>query len=336
VINTQLDQHRGGMPVLAKERHGTIPWVIEVFKQSPKWAKLRASTQCTYETQFNAILRWSASRGDPPMYSITRLDAEQFWRALHQRAPKRAQDVIARCSQLWNYALDLDQDLVTRNPFRGMGLPDIPSRSQVWTPEQIVAFCQTAIELDRTASRRPGPPPSCAAMALAVTIAVHTAQRPSDIRALRWSQYDGQFIRLKQIKTGAHVTIPVTPALKAALDDAKRQLTEGKVVALGAADTPIVCASRGKPFSADAFLRTFRMIMHAARLPDTLQYRDLRRTATVALAEAGCSLHEIASIGGWSLQTVAAMMAVYGKTNEQMALSAIAKLEAWRAQQAKS
>jgi integrase len=69
-------------------------------------------------------------------------------------------------------------------------------------------------------------------LALAVILAINTAQRPIDICAMRWSQYDGRVITLTQIKTGATVTIPVTAELKVALDNAKQARTEGKVVAL--------------------------------------------------------------------------------------------------------
>ena len=81
------------------------------------------------------------------------------------------------------------------------------------------------------------------------------------------------------------------------------------------------------------FGRIFREVCRAAGIPETLQFRDLRRTATTQLAEAGCSLHEIASIGGWSVDTVAKMMAVYGKVNITMAENAIVKLEQYRSKQ---
>jgi integrase len=318
-LNAKVDQWRGGMPVMAVDRHGTIPWIIKVFKQSPRWAKLRESTQDTYQDHFNHILRWSEERGDPPMRTITRRDAEQFWSGLHERAPVQAAHVSTRCSQLWNYALDLDEDVVARNPFRRLGIPQLPSRSQVWMPGQITAVEEAAIAMGR---------PS---VALATIIAKNTAQRPSDICALRWSQYDGRVITLTQIKTRATVTIPVTAELKAALDDAKRARAEGKVVAL-AADAPIVqCESTGRAWKPDSFTGVFRDICRAAGILESLQFRDLRRTATTHLAEAGCSTHEIAAIGGWTLQTVAAMMAVYGKVNITMAESAVAKLEAYRA-----
>jgi integrase len=308
--------------VLAKNSHGTIPWIIDTFKQSPQWQKLRPNTVARYGNEFRHILRWSAARGDPPMRTVTRRDAEQLWASL-QSTPAEAHLVIVRCAQLWNYALDLDEDVVTRNPFQRLGLPHLPSRSQVWQPGQITAVVQTAIRMDR---------PS---IALAVIIAINTAQRPSDICALRWSQYDGRIIALTQIKTGKTVTIPVTEQLKVALDNAWRARTKSKVIMLDA-DGPIIISRYNPNRGLDTrsqFGRVFREICQAAGIPDTLQFRALRRTATTQLAEAGCSLHEIASIGGWSVDTVAKMMAIYGKVNITMAENAIVKLEQYRSKQ---
>jgi integrase len=248
--------------------------------------------------------------------------------------PYRAVQLLRLLSMLWNYALDLDEDIVARNPFQRLDLPARPSRSQVWQPGQIERFIQTALTpgpWGRTRGGRPdrphGPRPS---VALAVIIGINTAQRPSDVLALNWSQYDGRYITLTQIKTRATVTIPVTDALKIALDDAKRARTEGTVVAF-AADGPIVLSeTSGQRYEASRFAAIFRMIKAAAGIPRDLEYRDLRRTATTHLAEAGCSTHQIASIGGWSIDTVARMMSVYGKVNVTIAESAILKLEQYR------
>jgi len=59
-------------------------------------------------------------------------------------------------------------------------------------------------------------------MKLAINLAIWTGQRQGDILGLRWSDYDGAFIRLTQSKTGKAVVIPVAKPLKAALDKTKR------------------------------------------------------------------------------------------------------------------
>ncbi len=348
IINARLDQHRGAMPIVAKDQHGTIPWLIENYKNSPGYSKLAAGTKAVRQSELRRILAWSTKLGDPPMRAITKLHAEQLWSSIiaeadakrsiaHRARPmvQQAETIIGRCSHLWNYALDLE-DVVERNPFRKLRreLPDIPPRPQVWKPEQIAIVIEKAIEL--------GYP----SIALAVLVGINTAQRPSDILRLKWSNYDptngkNGAITLTQAKTGATVTIPVTEELKIALHDAKRELTESKVVALNAVDRPIMARQDGQHYTQrriagqawklSAFERRFRYVRGEAEIPADMQFRDMRRTAATTLAEAGCSLHEIAAIGGWTVENVAKMMATYAKVNLTMAQNAVAKLEQYRA-----
>ena len=56
-----------------------------------------------------------------------------------------AQTIISRCSMLWNYALDLDEEIVVKNPFRKLDLPALPPRDEVWTPGQVAAVIETAL-----------------------------------------------------------------------------------------------------------------------------------------------------------------------------------------------
>jgi integrase len=52
---------------------------------------------------------------------------------------------------------------------------------------------------------------------------LHTAQRVSDVAAMRWDQYDGRWVRVRQIKTGTFLQIPCPAALKAMLDGMERK-----------------------------------------------------------------------------------------------------------------
>jgi len=54
-----------------------------------------------------------------------------------------------------------------------------------------------------------------------------------------------------------------------------------------------------------------------------LQFRDLRRTAAVRLAEAGCTVPEIAAITGHTIDTTARILEAYLPRNFTMARAAI-------------
>ena len=55
----------------------------------------------------------------------------------------------------------------------------------------------------------------------AVILARYTGQRRGDLILMRWDQYDGKVIRLRQQKTAVDLVIPVHPALKVELDSWK-------------------------------------------------------------------------------------------------------------------
>ena len=137
---------------------------------------------------------------------------------------------------------------------------------------------------------------------------------------LGWTQYDGASIRLRQRKTGKLIAVPAIAELRETLDTAPRT-----------AATMVVSETTGRPYAEDNFTHLFREIAGAAELPPELQFRDLRRTAVVFLAEAGCSVPEIAAITGHSLRTATQILETYLPRNTVMARNAIARLEEHRA-----
>src|SRR6185436_10733159 len=78
---------------------------------------------------------------------------------------------------------------------------------KIWDDEQVERFLRTA-------------PTS---LRLAMLLAINTGQRQGDLLRLPWSAYDGRVIKVRQKKTGTYVLIPVSDALKAALDAATRR-----------------------------------------------------------------------------------------------------------------
>lgn len=49
-------------------------------------------------------------------------------------------------------------------------------------------------------------------------LAIHTGQRYGDLVRLRWADYDGDHIRLRQSKTSATVTVKASATVRAILD----------------------------------------------------------------------------------------------------------------------
>jgi integrase len=136
---------------------------------------------------------------------------------------------------------------------------------------------------------------------------LHTGQRVSDVAAMRWNQYDGNSVSLRQIKTGKPLRIPCTAALKEMLDSMQRK------------SDFILTTPRGSGYRATSLGK----MVHAGEYTA----HGLRANAAVILAEAGCSPHHIAAITGHaSIHEV--QRYTKGADQEKMALLAVGQAEA--------
>jgi integrase len=176
--------------------------------------------------------------------------------------------------------------------------------NKIWSDEDVTRFLRIA-------------PPS---LRLAMLLAINTGQRQGDLLRLPWSAYNGTQIRLRQRKTGAYVSIPVADALKAVLDVAPRR-------------SPIMLTnSDDKPWSESGFQSAWGKATMRAGIRG-LTFHDLRGTAVVILARAGCNEVEIYSITGHKPGDVRAILtAHYLPRDAEVASNAIAKLNKYKAQ----
>ena len=92
---------------------------------------------------------------------------------------------------------------------------------------------------------------------------------------------------IRQKKTSMVAPIPILPELQAAID------------ALPNNHLTFLVTEYGKPLTAAGFGVWFRQICDEAGLPKQLSAHGLRKSAATRLAEAGCSVAQIAAWGGW-------------------------------------
>jgi integrase len=195
--------------------------------------------------------------------------------------------------------------LIAKNPcVKGGKLYHGTRVHKIWNDEDVARFLRTAPLLR-----------------LAMLLAVNTGQRQGDLLKLPWSAYDGKVIKLRQGKTGVYVPIPVAAALKVALDAAPRR-------------SPIMLTnSNGKPWSESGFQGAWGKATTRAGVQG-LTFHDLRGTAVVTLARAGCNEVEIYSITGHKPGDVRAILtAHYLPRDAEVAGNAIAKLDQYRGDQ---
>lgn len=172
----------------------------------------------------------------------------------------------------------------------------------MWEPWQIRAAIAKAKELGYGGA------------ALAIEIIYDTSLRPGDATALTWTQYDGESLWLIQGKTGRPLRVPLWPETIAAIETYKTHLG---VVPLAA--TPLLRTPKGRPYTSYHLAHQVRGIMRAAGLPDDLQIRDLRRTASKERAEGGASEAELAAATGHSIARGSAILDVYNPRSYELA-----------------
>jgi integrase len=303
-LNRELDAWRGGYQP-APIQPGTLLWLIRLYRADPRYTDLASSSQRSYDNRLAVIEAWSERAGHPPIRTIERRHCKAFYRSL-SGTPGMANAVMRMLRVLLAFAIDEGE--LSSNPAEKMRLRGRPPRDQVWTPEQIAAFVDAAAQQGR---------PS---LGFAVRLAAALGQREGDILRLGWSQYDGSAVRLRQRKTGKLLAVPAVADLREALDGMPRT-----------AATMVANEMTGRPYGEDVFRHLFREVAALAGLPNDLQFRDLRRTAAVRLAEAGCSVPEIAAITGHELSRTVQILEVYCPRNTVMAQNAITKLEEYRA-----
>lgn len=179
-------------------------------------------------------------------------------------------------------------------------------------------------------------------MGTAIMIVHEIGQREEDILRLKApNDYDGAEFRFDQSKTNGKVAIPATATLRARFAAHGIPLHRHLILT----DVKL------KPYKPDHFRHVFARVRATAGAIMAVQalaelvgkpavskfldvsalvYRQLRHTAVVMLARAGCTVPEIAATTGHTLQTVSQVLQHYLPRDSVVAGNAIAKLETWR------
>ena len=187
-------------------------------------------------------------------------------------------------------------------PSRTRKLYSVDRSECIWLPSDVEAMRRACSE----------------ELAWSLDLALWTGQRQGDLLALSWTQVRDGWLNLRQGKTKARVDIPISPTLAAILEGIpKRAVT-------------ILTNSRGLPWTEDGFRTSWGKASKSAGISN-LHFHDLRGTAVVNLADAGCSVPEIASITGHTLKSVNTILEKYWTRTRTQAANAVAKMEAFKA-----
>jgi integrase len=282
---------------------GILLSLLNRFQQSGEF--LHAINERTRRDYVKNIKRIEREFADFPLKALDDREARAVfleWRdKLAQTSLRQADYAYETLRRILSWAMK--RGLIGANPCAEGGKLYHGTRvDKVWSDEEVGRFLDVA-------------PPR---LALALLLAIETGQRQGDLLKLAWSAYDGQVIRIRQRKTGAYVPVPASDELKQALDQTPRR-------------SPLMLTNiREKPWTESGFQSAWRMATIKAGTTGRTFY-DLRGTAVVRLARAGCNVVEIYSITGHKpgdVQTI--LTAHYLPQDGEVARNAIAKLNAYR------
>lgn len=300
---------QSGRPAVPAHPPGSLGALIATYRASAAWTGLRPATRADYEKGL-ALLDPHAHRPVRTLERphVIRLREAASWRIDTDKetgaqtrvlVPSRANKMLAVLSILLELAIDLGM----RRDNPALGVAKVALRGegyQPWQPEQVAQFMDRAPEDWR----------------FAALLALCTGQRGQDQVRMRWDDYDGTAIRVRELKTRtkAATWIACHPALCAALD--ARKPTRKGLTLLTRAD--------GSPWPLNAFQKAAGHAIRDAGLTG-LVWHGLRATAASWLAEGGCSDAEIMAITG---HTTGKMVQHYrrGADRKRLASAAVTKL----------
>jgi integrase len=307
-LNRELDRWREGLGQSTIEP-GSLPWLVKLYRNTELYTGLAEKTQRSYEQGIALLETWSKERENPPVRGLQTRHVRELLDTIDRPAMRHLAYRTLRL--LLSFAVA--EGHIERNPARGLRIRGLRPREIYWTTNQMEAFVKAA----ETGGR--------ASLALAAHLAVNLGQREGDVLRLTWSQYEAGSFTLRQHKTGRLVSIPATTELRDVLTGAARK-----------SPIIVIAETTGRPYREDHFRHEFARIRTLAGLPATLRFMDLRRTAVVRLAEAGCSVPEIAAVTGHTIDRTARILEVYLPRTAPMARAAVARLDQARAERTKA
>jgi integrase len=241
----------------------SIGALIARYMASGDYRALRATTKGGYSFQLESLRREHGHR------SVAGMTRENIKKLLDPDKPGAALARLKVIRVLIRHGIEIGW--LTSDPSLGIKRPK-GGEIRSWTEAEIATFEAHW--------------PIGSKERLGFAVMLFTGQRRSDVFRMVWSDVTGDTIKVVQQKTGAKLTIPLHPELRAILAVPKRE------------HVALVVNGWGRAFTVKGFSAWMREAITAAGLPLDAQPHGLRKAAGRRLAEAGCSANEIMAILG--------------------------------------
>lgn len=330
------DQRALQGPAGRARMRGDVASALKDFRESNVWATIAKSTRTLWALYLTDL---EDALGELALQSVDSAVAVPWIEAVAaERGVPSAQNARRAANRFWSWArargmVTTDPPFAFEDGARSTKARAI-SKTPIWRREQLDAFLNAKRIVDiggnptKMKSRHYRTEALPDDMRLAVMLGFYTAQRLGDILSLnanqvsvdkkgRWWIGAADAEEYRQQKTGTKVTIPINFALRAEL--IRQKIEPGD-------DRPLVQTESRGTFDIAHFKRKFRVWRAAARL-QAFTFRALRASSMVAMAEAGATAPEIASVSGHSIARTQSILDVYIPKTSTLAENAITAFE---------
>jgi integrase len=253
-------------PAVDETKAGTFGRLIADYCRSAGFANLKPSSQKLYKLVLDRI---ADRHGHRLVRDARRSDARKIVEEVGAAKPAMANITRAVLRLLMQYAVDAELRL--DNPVAGLKAYRTGTR-HTWTDDELSQF-----------ERRW---PFGTRERLAFALLLYTGQRAGDVVKMRRPELSDGFIRVIQEKTGAELSIPLHPALIAAIKAAP------------AKGINLIGDANGRPIKRATLTLIMKNAVQSAGLPTRCVAHGLRKAIMRRLAESGSSAMEIAAISG--------------------------------------
>lgn len=301
----QLNRHADAALAATGAVHGTTAWVIDRYRETPRYTKCAASTKRHYDHWLRVI----EEKGGPLMFAQAWTRRNVVDLVASYTRPWEKTELVAvlklLCERARYHGLTTDNPTAER-----IDVDRNPARDRMFSDDELTRVLEAlAGEADW--------------LTTAFLFLCCIAQRPGDILKITWAQYRDGRIWLTQQKTGKSIGVKLLPELRERLERVPVQWRQANRTIVASHRSRSGGAVKYKTLNSN-FLRVF------TKLGIDAQARDLRRTAMVQMSLAGIPTQLIAAVSGHSIDATQKILDTYIPRSTALADEAIDRWAAHR------
>ncbi|MEQ1950973.1 tyrosine-type recombinase/integrase [Mesorhizobium yinganensis] len=270
---------------------GSLEWLVRKYKTGSHFLGMAESSRRSRDSIYQRVCEQAGH------VQYVRITKKKMLEAMNDRAakPHAANNFLVAMNVLFTWAVK--NDLLEKNPCEGVDPMNAKIKGHhTWSLE----------EVDQYRAKHP----TGTKARLALDLLLFTGLRRSDLIVLGRQHVKNEVLTIKNLKTGAEVSIPIFPELRTSID------------ATPTGDMIFLTNKKGQPYdNGNTFFGWFARQVKAAGLPAHCSPHGLRKAGATIAANEGATTHQLMAMFGW---TRLATAEVYTKAADRARLARVA------------